>query len=185
MNLISFNTQTTSYMDLDNFEYKRVQLFDWMEVDTYAGVVKPGESHDFNLDFNTRGVPAGTYEVSMILNTNDPIQPINVIPIRLNVLNSVSVDDVEQIPDRIALNQNYPNPFNPTTTISYALPNAGLVRLEVFDLLGRSVSLLVNETVEAGSHTVRFDASSLSSGVYVYRLTTDAQVLTRQMVLVR
>lgn len=185
MNLVSFNTRPTSYMDLDNFEYKRVQLFDWMDVDTYAGVVKPGESGEFSLNFDTRGVPAGAYDVRMILNTNDPIQPSQVIPIRLNVTTTTSVEDVNILPNQISLGQNYPNPFNPTTSISYALPSTELVRLEVFDLLGRSVSVLVNERVEAGSHTVRFDASSLSSGIYVYRLSAGGQIITRQMALIR
>lgn len=185
MNLVSFNTQPTSYMDLDNFEYKRVQLFDWMDVETYAGVVKPGESGEFNLDFDTRGVPAGSYVVNMMLNTNDPIQPTQVIPIRLIVNTTTSVDEMVVLPNQISLRQNYPNPFNPSTSISYALPSTDLVRLEVFDLLGRSVSVLVNERVEAGSHTVRFDASSLSSGMYVYRLTAGGQTITRQMLLIR
>jgi hypothetical protein len=80
---------------------------------------------------------------------------------------------------------NYPNPFNPTTRIQYALPFASHVRLEVFDLMGRRVALLVDGEQRAGSQFVNFDAASLSSGVYVYRLTAAGQTITRKMTLVK
>jgi hypothetical protein len=68
--------------------------------------------------------------------------------------------------------QNYPNPFNPITTIKFDLPKNSYVKLIVYDLLGREVSLLVNEELKASSYAVDFDASALSSGVYFYRLIT-------------
>ena len=68
------------------------------------------------------------------------------------------------------LGQNYPNPFNPSTTIKYELPRSCEVRLSVCDILGREVSVLVNERRNAGYHEVRFDGSGLSSGVYFYRM---------------
>jgi hypothetical protein len=80
---------------------------------------------------------------------------------------------------------NYPNPFNPTTRIQYALPFASHVRLEVFDLMGRRVALLVDGEQRAGSQFVNFDAASLSSGVYVYRLAAAGQTITRKMTLVK
>jgi photosystem II stability/assembly factor-like uncharacterized protein len=90
------------------------------------------------------------------------------------------------------LDQNYPNPFNPTTVFSYHLPvgPAGLpvvrdVRLVVYDLLGREVAVLVNERKATGTYEVRFEASGLASGVYIYRLTTGDFVQTRKMILVR
>lgn len=83
------------------------------------------------------------------------------------------------------LHQNYPNPFNPTTVISYQLPVVSNVRLGVYDLLGREVTVLVNERREAGVHQVRFDRSGLSSGVYFYRLTAGSNVKTRNFLLLR
>ncbi|MEX2656871.1 MAG: T9SS type A sorting domain-containing protein [Balneolales bacterium] len=83
---------------------------------------------------------------------------------------ATSVDEDASVPGRFALHQNYPNPFNPATVIRYDLPEAGEVRLEVFDLLGRRVATLVNETRPSGRYDVTFDASRLSSGVYIYRL---------------
>jgi len=185
MNILHFNEVEGSYIDIDNFEFKRTKLLNWLDVDRYAGVVKPGESGSFNLDFNTQAIPSGEYSLTMYLDSNDPVQPTLVIPIQLNVTTTVSVDEADLLPNQVSLRQNYPNPFNPTTSISYELPTAESVRLEIFDLLGRSVSVLVDERVEAGSHTVRFDASMLSSGMYLYRLAAGGQTITRQMILIR
>jgi len=95
-------------------------------------------------------------------------------------------------PNEISLWPNYPNPFNPTTGIRYAVPGtrdqgsgASNVKLAVYDLLGREVSVLVNERKAPGSYTETFDASGLASGVYLYRLTAGSFVLTRKMVFVR
>lgn len=81
--------------------------------------------------------------------------------------------------------QNYPNPFNPTTVISYQLPAQSEVRLDIFDMLGRRVAVLVDEAQPAGTYSAEFDASNLASGVYLYRLQTGEAVQTRQMVLVK
>ncbi|WP_234567429.1 T9SS type A sorting domain-containing protein [Rhodohalobacter sp. 614A] len=93
--------------------------------------------------------------------------------------------DFVEIPATVALNQNYPNPFNPTTQISYDLPQTADVRLEVYDLVGRQVATLVNQTMEAGSHLVNFDASNLSSGVYIYRLNAGNMVLSRKLTVIK
>lgn len=90
------------------------------------------------------------------------------------------------IPATFSLSQNYPNPFNPVTVIGYQLPVNSEVRLEVFDMMGRRVALLVNEQVSAGSHTVTFNAGHLSSGIYMYRLKAgNYSTLTRKMTLVK
>ncbi len=69
-----------------------------------------------------------------------------------------------------ALDQNYPNPFNPTTTIKYQIPNSGNVTIKVYDILGNEVAILVDGYMDTGKYEVEFDASSLASGVYMYRL---------------
>jgi len=74
------------------------------------------------------------------------------------------------VPSTFRLEQNYPNPFNPSTTIRFSLFSADVVRLEVFDLLGRKVATLVNGKLVAGDHRAVFDATGLSSGTYVYML---------------
>jgi hypothetical protein len=89
------------------------------------------------------------------------------------------------VPATYSLAQNYPNPFNPSTTIRYQLPTSGNVRLVVYDLIGREVAVLVNEHRAAGTYSVVFDARGLASGMYLYRLVTDAFVQTRGMMLVK
>ena len=89
------------------------------------------------------------------------------------------------VPGEFELNQNYPNPFNPSTRIGYTLPESAEVTLEVFDVLGRRVTTLVNEQQSAGSYEVSFDASELSSGAYLYRIETGDFTQTRQMLFVK
>ena len=91
----------------------------------------------------------------------------------------------ESIPHSFEIIGNYPNPFNPTTVIGYQLPQAEMVRLAVYDILGREVALLVDSHVSAGTHQVNFDGSGLSSGIYLYRLQAGNQVLTGKMMLMK
>ncbi|WP_340104954.1 T9SS type A sorting domain-containing protein [Rhodohalobacter sp. 8-1] len=104
-------------------------------------------------------------------------------------LNNDLVTDLEEVgytgPEAITLNQNYPNPFNPTTQISFTLPSSENVSLEVFDITGRSVATLVSGVQPAGTNTVQFDASNLSSGMYIYRLQSNSLTITRKMMLVK
>jgi len=81
----------------------------------------------------------------------------------------VTVGSGAGLPLEYALAQNYPNPFNPTTVIEYSVPGTGFVTLIVYDILGREVARLVEESKPAGRYTVRFDASTLASGAYFYR----------------
>jgi len=74
-------------------------------------------------------------------------------------------------PEQFELFQNYPNPFNPSTTIAYQLATPGRVNLRIFDMLGREVAMLADEEQPAGYHETSFDASRLSSGIYIYQLT--------------
>ncbi len=83
------------------------------------------------------------------------------------------------------LGQNYPNPFNPATTISFDLPRSSSVRLTVFDVMGREVAVLVDNTLSAGTHSVSFNATNLASGTYIYRLSAGEFVQTRKMVVVK
>ena len=102
------------------------------------------------------------------------------------VADQITVDneEVEQ-PLSFKLSQNYPNPFNPTTMINYELANASDVKLEIFDMLGRKVQTLVNTRKTAGIHNAIFDASALSSGIYIYRLQAGSYLKTRKMMLIK
>ncbi|MBC8478310.1 MAG: T9SS type A sorting domain-containing protein [Candidatus Delongbacteria bacterium] len=89
------------------------------------------------------------------------------------------------VPAAFELAQNYPNPFNPTTTIDFAVADAGQVNITIYDLSGKAVATLVEGQTPVGYHTVEFDASELSSGVYIYRLTAGDFVDSKKMVVVK
>ena len=88
-----------------------------------------------------------------------------------------------RLPRVYALSQNYPNPFNPTTMIEFDLPRRSNVSIVVFDVLGRQVERLVHDVRDAGRHSISFDASQVSSGVYFYRLVADGLVQTKKMIV--
>ncbi|MBD3232470.1 MAG: T9SS type A sorting domain-containing protein, partial [candidate division Zixibacteria bacterium] len=88
-------------------------------------------------------------------------------------------------PSEYGLRGNYPNPFNASTNINFSLPEAGNVSLEVYNLMGQKIATLVNGYKEAGQHTVNWDASSYSSGVYFYKLDAGEKLLTRRMTLLK
>jgi hypothetical protein len=102
----------------------------------------------------------------------------------LNTATSVSPVS-NQIPDRYSLKQNFPNPFNPSTKINFDIKNSSFASLKIFDSMGREVETLVNENLSAGSYSVEFNASNITSGIYFYTLNTDAFTETKKMVLVK
>lgn len=89
----------------------------------------------------------------------------------------------QPVPTEFSLQQNYPNPFNPISTISFDIPVESHVRLELFDVLGKSVKIIMNDAIRAGVHTVQVDASDLASGVYLYRLTAGSFRESRKMMV--
>ena len=88
-------------------------------------------------------------------------------------------------PAEYSLSHNYPNPFNPKTTIRYSIKDAGLVKIEIFDILGRKISTLINEEKPAGNYEVNFNANNLSSGIYFYKLTSGSFTQIKKMQLLK
>ena len=88
-------------------------------------------------------------------------------------------------PNEFALSQNYPNPFNPQTTISFTLEKSERARLAVYNVAGKEVAVLVDGIQSPGSHNVTFNASSLSSGIYYYRLEAAGAVVAKKMILLK
>lgn len=98
---------------------------------------------------------------------------------------TTSISQNSQIADSYKLEQNYPNPFNPSTSINFSITKSGMTSLKVYDMLGKEVATLMNGNLNAGSYTATFDASSLPSGVYFYKLQTEGFSEIKKMSLVK
>ena len=118
-------------------------------------------------------------------NFGDDFAPIyRVLTLERGVVTANEVSN--GLPSVYKLEQNYPNPFNPSTNINFALPNASKVSLFVYDMLGRKVATLINgEQLQAANHSVKFDASALASGMYIYRIEAGSFTSTRKMMLIK
>ena len=108
----------------------------------------------------------------------------------VDMLHHAEIGDLQPLPDRFSLEQNMPNPFNPSTAIGYQLPEAGMVRLAIYNLLGQEVRVLVNETKQAGSFTATWDGADalgrrVASGIYLYRIQAGSFSATKRMLLLK
>ncbi|HSL89381.1 MAG TPA: T9SS type A sorting domain-containing protein [Ignavibacteriaceae bacterium] len=97
----------------------------------------------------------------------------------------VNVEEEDLLPLTYKLEQNYPNPFNPSTIIKFAVPERTRVLIKVYDILGGEITSLVNEELDAGRYEKTFDASTLSTGVYIYRIQAGSYVNTKKMLLIK
>jgi len=152
------------------------------------GISRGGGIYDVN------NLPAGNYNficdrmgyysrqrdtiVTSVNISNFNFYMLNVNAIGITPINSV-------IPKQFNIAQNYPNPFNPVTYINVAVPVKSMVKLIVFDMLGRQVDVLINEDLSPGSYKVSWDASIYSSGIYFYRLITNDYSDTKKMILIK
>ena len=107
----------------------------------------------------------------------------------LRIVNKTTVgvkqETTSNVPSDYKLEQNYPNPFNPATKITFGIPKSGLVKLEIYDLLGQKISTLINEEMPAGYHSVDFDAKDFSSGIYIYLLSVNDLMISKKMILLK
>lgn len=136
--------------------------------------------------------------ISILINGDKIYEEAEVFELKLEgATNAVIIDPIaigtildDDLPEQFALNQNYPNPFNKPTSISFDLPEPGHVRLEIYDINGRLVSILINDSLPEGTHTLEWKALNqqsypLSSGFYFCRLSFGGTVITRKMILTR
>ncbi len=185
--VVVFTNQVAgSFIDIDDFTIVReTNPYEWLSVTNQSGTVEPGNSVNVQLNFSTVGVDAGVYNANLIYRSNEAGLPEYQVPITLDVANVVSNEEETDEAFSFRLNQNYPNPFNPSTSISFRIPEAGAVSLKVFNVLGQEVATLVDQRMNAGEHNIEFDASGLSSGIYIYRLKTEGAELSKKMMLVK
>ncbi len=134
---------------------------------------------------------AGNGEISLVFSAGETIvgefgnelMSLAVISIPDLPVVPVSNELVDDVPKEFGLSQNYPNPFNPSTTINYAVPKVSDISIDVYNILGKKVSSLINQRKTAGNHTVQFQATNLASGVYFYVLKANGKVIKSQKML--
>lgn len=174
-NTISFSWNATADSDVDGYH---VYLLEEGEFDSENSL---GFSKSTNIDV-PRPIEQGDYQyvVVAIDENRNYGQASDAVMVSFATSNELA-----ELPVEFQLSQNYPNPFNPTTNIAYSLPEASEVRLSVYDMVGREVATIVNGRKQAGNHTAQFDATNLSSGMYIYRIEAGSFTKTRQMMLIK
>ena len=173
-NSAALHWSTATEVNNYGFEIERraSQNTGWTEVGFVHGNGTSNSPHEYS--YTDAGISSGTYAYRLKQIDNSGVFKY-----------SASTEVTIAAPKAFALNQNYPNPFNPTTVISYQLPIMGNVSLRIYDMLGREVETLVNETQEAGSYEVVFNASNIASGVYFYRLQAGDYTAMKRILLVK
>ncbi len=179
-----------SLVNSGNIDLSHIAKWDWMTGGFASSAAGPADIHQAISSGPYTIAPGGTRRVSFALVAGDSSlanlqQNADAAKLRWRQLTTGITSDGSSVPLRYELRQNYPNPFNPTTTLSYQLSAVSAVTLKVFDVLGREISTLVNEVLQPGVHTVRWDASSYPSGVYFYRLEAGDFRATRKLVLLK
>jgi|GEM_PF-1255014 len=154
----------------------------------------PGQTEDNWTLYNGTGELPGvspTFGDSVYVGLITYIFELNGLPfvgtsdgIEVNQL-STTPNEPNEKPVNFSLSQNYPNPFNPSTQISFSLTNPGFTSLVVYDIYGRTVSVLASKYFKAGTHNITFNASSVSSGTYFYTITVAGKSISRTMILIK
>ncbi len=192
------NMHAAVYWDKDTVNFSQNNLLDYDSV-TFGDIkglpdVRDGAAgmpHDTSFAINT-DVQAGglfAFRVYPWYNASSASTSKYVVMWLVRVYGTTSpataVKNEPQMPKQFALDQNYPNPFNPSTNISFELPKSGHVMLNVFNLLGQKVATLIDQNMQAGSHSVHFDATNLPSGLYFYQLQSGNFNSVKKMVLMK
>lgn len=127
---------------------------------------------------NTQFVGNGSYTIP----NPDALGQLKLLVNYNNAPSEIKIES-DLIPNSTELYQNYPNPFNPSTKIKFTLKQQSEVSLRVFDLLGKEISILINEELGSGSYSVDFNAENFSSGLYLYMLTVNGNIISKKMIL--
>ncbi len=161
-------------MDWVTLKYSSGGVLDWANI--FQGASAFDKSVSINLDQSGNVVVAGSVKG----------QTTEEDYVVIKYGSTIGIQNISgEIPDKFELGQNYPNPFNPVTNIKFSIPNAGNVKLVVFDIAGKEVGELVNDNLNAGTYKYDFNASHLSSGVYFYKIQAEGFTDVKKMILVK
>ncbi len=174
---VQLNWQTSTETNNKGFEIERCRKGEesgnqWQNIGFSGGFGTTTEKHSYT--FTDRNSPAGSY-----------IYRLKQIDFDGSFSYSKEVEISVNTPGEYNLAQNYPNPFNPTTTIQYSVPKDGNIKLTVYNSIGQEITVLVNREVKAGSYDVKFDASRLTSGIYLYKIEAPGYNAVRKMLLLK
>ena len=147
------------------------------------GISIHAESLDDKLIFTITSITIGYW--TLLFEVRDTNGGVSNAAVVIEMLMATSNTEEIPVPHEYGLSQNYPNPFNPNTNITFTLPQASEVFLGIYNMLGQKVATLVQEKLEAGEHIVQFEATSLSSGTYIYRISADNFQQAKMMMLVK
>ena len=174
----------------------RISRFQFTGIDWPKFIPEDGVTFSFDADITDRDETDGARTANRFLRLGD--QPalwrdsksfsmrgeVTLTSEKVGVSNEN--EELATLPNSPMLEQNYPNPFNPSTNIQFVLPEASVVSLKVFNILGEEIATLVNGRMGAGAHTIRFEASSsMSSGIYFYQLKAGSTTSTRKLTLIK
>jgi hypothetical protein len=170
---INLNWSTASEINNSGFEVERKTAnSSWQKLGFVNGNGTTTEKQTYS--YTDRNLTEGSYNYRLKqVDFNGEFEYSNVIEVLVVA------------PNKFELSQNYPNPFNPSTSISFTLPQAGNVKLSVYNLLGQEVQTLVNGFMETGLHSVNFEAKNLNSGIYLYKLEANGINSVRKMTLLK
>lgn len=170
---VSLQWQTATELNNSGFAVERKTKNDWAQIGFVNGHGTTTEPQNYFYDDQLSNINSKTvfYRLKQ-MDFDGTFEYSNIV-------------EVDVVPVKFSLNQNYPNPFNPSTKITYTLASKSAVTLNVYDIIGNEVVSLVNKEQEAGSYEINFDASSLTSGVYFYKLNAGNFVSVKKMLLLK
>jgi len=143
------------------------------------------------IDYGAGSFPSSVFAVDLDGDGDNDLAVANSysgnVSILINLSNATGLDDSPEtsLPESFSISQNYPNPFNASTTIKYELPHLAHVTIDIYNILGRKVEMLVDNQQPAGYHQVTWHADGFTSGIYFYKLQADEYAKTKKMVLVK
>ncbi len=164
--------------------YRYLQVLDWMFINNPSGSIPAGETESFEFTLGGPHIEQGIYEG--LLEVVAPEYAIRIeVPVELYVGVSDLEDPAVDLPREWTIESIWPNPFNPCATVQFSLPQSSPVHAVLYNVLGQEVLTVVDEALNAGTHTVMIDGSSLASGLYFFHLESGAFCQTRKIVLLK
>jgi hypothetical protein len=181
---VSYDFEITNPAGQCPLDFSISDTSSWLSVNPASGSVAPNQSMLVSAIANVQGLnPGGDYQSALVI-THDALGSPTTIPVSLSI--SLTADqDPASLPTVYALHPNYPNPFNATTSLRFDLPQAGRVKLVVYNVMGQAVATVADGMYAAGRHSLSFEATDLPSGMYLLKLEAGSYHAIQKMLLLK